>query len=103
MPLILLVAAVLMIAAGMNNKVSGNSTSYGGLMGLLRDDIAPSDGSVSFLVWIGSIVIVGSIGFIDKLKPMAYAFLVLLFVVLILTHGGFFTQFSNAFGIKNKS
>jgi hypothetical protein len=65
------------------------------LFGLIRDDFT---GSGNFIYWVISLLVIGSIGYIEKLRPFANAFLTLVMVVLFIGAGrrGFFTQFMSA-------
>ena len=91
MPVVILVIAVLLLFAGLNNQLPA-------LSALIKDDWEPSDGSVSFGVWILAIIIVAVLGYAKALKPFSNAFLVLIFVAIMLANNkstganGFFTN-----------
>jgi hypothetical protein len=60
-------------------------------------------GPGNFVYWIVAILIIGSVGYVKKLKGLSDAFLVMVLLVLILKRGnpgmpagGFFQQFTNA-------
>ena len=60
-------------------------------------------GTGNFVYWIVAILIIGAVGYIQKLKPVSDAFLVLILLVLFLKRGnpgtasgGFFNQFLTA-------
>lgn len=95
MPLFILVVAIVLIAAGINNKL-------GDLTTLLKDAFSPDDGSTPFQIWIIAIFVVGSLGYVKELKPLANAFLTLVVIGLILAQqskngsGGFFEKFMQA-------
>lgn len=95
MPLFILVVAVILIAAGINNKLSE-------LTALLKSDFTSDSGAVPFQIWIVAIFVTGSLGYIRELKPVANAFLVLVVLGLILAQqgkngsGGFFEKFMQA-------
>lgn len=89
MPLFLILIGLILV-------ISGAKGTTKELASLLKDDFAPTDSNVSFGVWIIAIVMVGALGYIPKLKPLSNAFLVLLFVGLMLSNRGFFAQFSRA-------
>lgn len=89
MPIFFLVIAVLLIAAGINNKTK----ELGGLIG---EAMRPSDGSPSFMAWILALLLVGSLGYVAQFKPVANALIALILVVLLLSNKGFFEKFTTA-------
>lgn len=86
MPLLLIAAGIVLLVATLRGTTND-------LFSLLRDDFV---GKPNFLVWIGAIVGVGAFGYIKEVRPIANAFLVLIFVVLVLSNRGFFKQFTSA-------
>lgn len=58
---------------------------------LLKGDFT---GTGNFVYWIVSILVIGAIGYVPKLKSISDAFLVLVLVVLFISHSGFFAQFN---------
>jgi hypothetical protein len=89
MPLLILFIGIVLVAAGINNKIPD-------LMQLLKEDFRPSDNSPGFHVWVLAIVGLGALGYVKPLKGLANGFLVLVILGLILSNGGFFTQFTAA-------
>lgn len=90
MPILILIVGVMLIAAGLNDRL-------GDLGELVKEGFSPTDESISgFHIWIVALFVVGSIGYISGLKPVANAFLVLIVVMLILRNGAFFQNFSSA-------
>lgn len=89
MPIFFLVIAVLLIAAGINNK----TRELGELIG---DSFRPQDGSPSFITWILALLLVGSLGYVSQLKPVANALIALILIVLLLSNKGFFEKFTGA-------
>ncbi len=87
---LLIAGSVLLIAAVRNTQ--------GTLYALLRNDFT---GQNNFIFWFVSILLIGAVGYIPKLKPLSVAFLTLVVVVLFITRGnpqtntggGFFQQF----------
>lgn len=73
--------------------VSGIRGTHDQLISLVEGDFT---GPNNFFYWILAIVIIGSFGYIDALKPLSDAFLVLVIVVLFLHNQGFFNQFTAA-------
>jgi uncharacterized membrane protein HdeD (DUF308 family) len=57
---------------------------------LLKNDFT---GPHSFQNWVLSILVVGAVGYIPRLKPISDAFLLLILIVLFLSNQGFFSQF----------
>lgn len=85
MPFVLILAgAVLIVAAVRNTQQS--------LFFLLANDLT---GQNNFVFWILSILVIGAIGYIPKLKPLSDGFLILVILVLFLRKGtGFFAMFN---------
>jgi UDP-N-acetylmuramyl pentapeptide phosphotransferase/UDP-N-acetylglucosamine-1-phosphate transferase len=91
MPFVFIIAGIVLLVSG----VRGQSSN---LLTLVKGDLT---GSNNFIYWIVSILVIGSIGYIDDLKSLSRAFLVLVIVVLVLNEdkngvGGFFTSFQSA-------
>lgn len=91
---LLIIGAVLLIAAVKNTQ--------GSLFTLVQGDFT---GPNNFVYWTLSILLIGAIGYIPKLKPFSVAFLILVILVLILTKGnpnstsgGFFQKFFQQIG-----
>lgn len=95
MPLIILFVGVILVAAGINNKLPD-------LMALLKEDFQPSNGSPGFIVWVLAIFVAGAVGYIRPLKGVANGFLVLIILGLLLANGGFFDQFTKALSDSSK-
>lgn len=78
--------AVLLIAAVRNRQ--------GDLFTLVQGDLT---GPVNFFQWGLAIVVIGSIGYVPKLKPISSALLALVLVSIFLRKGkGFFSQLATA-------
>lgn len=95
MPFALMIAGFVLLIAAVRNTQDE-------LFTLLKGDLT---GPNNFIFWIVSILIIGAIGYIPKLKPLSVAFLTLVIIVLFLKRGnpqgiggGFFSQFSAALG-----
>jgi hypothetical protein len=89
MPIFILFVGILLVAAGINNKLPL-------LLDLIKEDFRPTDNVAGFHVWIIAIVVAGSLGYVRAFKPVANAFLVLIMVGLILSNKGFFDKFTDA-------
>lgn len=94
MPFALLIIGIVLIVAGVRN-------SQDQLFSLVKGDFS---GDANFFYWFISIMIIGAVGYIPRLKPISNAFLVLVILVLFLKRGdpktnvggGFFQQFTAA-------
>lgn len=97
MPLFFIFVALFLIAAGVNGKSKD-------LVALVEGDFVPSQtNGGGFGAWALAIFVIGAVGYIKPLKPIANAFLVLVILVLILAAGnpdkqggGFFASLNNA-------
>jgi hypothetical protein len=89
----LLIIGVVLLTAGVRDSQSD-------LYKLVHGDFT---GDVNFFYWFISILLIGAIGYIPKLRPISTAFLVLLVLVLFLSKGSagggnFFQTFTTALG-----
>ena len=89
MPILFLFIGIMLIISG----AKGTTQELGAL---IKEDFAPSDGSVSFGAWLVALLLVGAMGYIPKVKPLANSFIVLIFVGMMLSNTGFFKQFTDA-------
>lgn len=101
--------AVLLITAvngTYEDSVFGNGDSQG-LWPLLKEDLEPGTKG-NFVAWFAAIFIVGALGYIDTLKPIANTMLVLLVLVLFLANGkpngsgGFFEMLKKSVTTKGQ-
>lgn len=53
-------------------------------------------GTGSFMWWLVAIMMVGAIGYVQKLKPLSIALMTLVLIVLLLKNGNFFAQLTSA-------
>lgn len=91
---LIIIGAVLLISAIRNTQ--------GSLFTLIQGDFtAPNN----FIFWTLSILLIGAVGYIPKLKSISVAFLTLVILVLLLTKGnpnsatgGFFSKFFSQIG-----
>lgn len=81
--------------------------TQGQLVTLLTKDFT---GPGNFLYWIAALFLVGSVGYIDRLKPLSDGLLILILLALVLSRGnpkqpagGFFKQLTDALGTTTKS
>lgn len=91
MPFAFIIFGALLLTAGARGQSSN-------LVTLVKGDLT---GKNNFIYWIVSILLIGSIGYIEDFKALSRAFLVLVLVVLVLandkgSNGGFFVKFQQA-------
>ena|SRR5690348_523160 len=84
MPFVLLIFGIILVIAGYRGKA-------GDLFGLLKNDLSPSSG---FWPYIAAILVIGGLGYIKSIRPVANGFLALVIVVLFLHNKGFFAKFN---------
>lgn len=90
MPLFIIVVGIILIAAGLNDKL-------GELKRLLIEDFKPSDGTPGFQIWLVALIGIGAIGYYKPLKPFANAFLALVIMSIFLKKdGGLFDKLMQA-------
>lgn len=85
-----------LVIIGLALLISGVKNTQDQLFTLVKGDFT---GDKNFIFWVVSILIIGAIGYVPKLKPIANSFLVLVVVVLFLSNRGFFTQFNYQIGV----
>jgi len=88
MPIFFLLIGVLLIIVSVNDKMPD-------LTGLVKDGFNPTSG-VGFPIWLVAIFVVGSLGYVKSMRPLANAFLVLIIVSMVLSNRGFFSKFKSA-------
>lgn len=86
-----------LVIIGLLLTVAGARGSQGDLYALLKGDFT---GNQSFIWWTISILAIGSLGYLPKMRGVANSFLVLVFLVLILSNSkggkGVFQNFVDA-------
>jgi hypothetical protein len=82
MPFVLLLVGAVLLLAGIRN-------TYGALWSLIKGDFT---GTNSFLPWVAAIAVVGGLGYVPRLRPLAIAFMTLLLLVLIISNSGVFAK-----------
>lgn len=93
MPFVLLIVGAVFVISGVKNTSSQ-------LLKLLDGDFT---GQHNYIYWMVSILIIGAVGYIEDLKPVSRAFLVLVIIVLFLSNGGFFQKFNQGLFSANPS
>lgn len=93
MPFALLIIGVVLLVSAVRNTQDD-------LFNLVKGDFT---GQGNFVFWVASLLIIGAVGYIPKLKPVSDGFLILVLVVLFLKRGnpqgiggGFFEKFTGA-------
>jgi hypothetical protein len=93
MPFAMLIVGIILLVSAVRNTTDD-------LFALVKNDFT---GPNNFIFWVVSILIIGAIGYIPKLKPISTGFLALVILVLFLSKGnpknpggGFFQQFTSA-------
>jgi hypothetical protein len=92
---LLIIGAVLLVSAARGTVASGPNGGPG-LFTLVESDFT---GQNNFIFWFVSILLIGAVGYVPKLKPLSIGFLTLVIMVLFLKKGnpsgaggGFFAQ-----------
>jgi hypothetical protein len=86
MPFVLLIIGVtLLVAAGQNTQDK--------LFALVQNDFASRP---SFLPWAVALLIIGLLGYIDAIKSVMRAFLILVILGILLSNRGFFALLTAA-------
>ena len=84
MPFVLIFVGSVLIVAAVRN-------THSQLFALIKGDFV---GPNNYIYWLVTILIIGAIGYVPRLKPISDGFLILVILVLFLTKGkGFFDQF----------
>lgn len=89
MPIFFLIIGVLLVVVGINNKLDE-------LGELVKDDFTPANNVAGFQTWLVALFVVGSLGYVRALRPVANSFLVLIIISLMLSNKGFFAKFNQA-------
>lgn len=87
MPLVFLILGLLFLVVAIRG-------THADFFALIRSEFT---GTNNFVIWGAALMILGAVGFVKPLRPLAIGFIVLIFLVLILTQGeGFFDRFVSA-------
>ncbi len=86
MPLVLILIGLLFLVAAVRDQL-------GTLFGLVKGDFT---GSGNFVYFVAAIVVIGAIGYSDKLKPLSDGFLFLVILVLVIHNKGVFANLQSA-------
>jgi hypothetical protein len=88
MPFVLIVAGVVLLVAAIRDTQQQ-------LFFLVAGDFT---GANNFIYWFLSIVLIGALGYVPKMKPISDGFLILVILTLFIRKGAFFDQFQKAIG-----
>lgn len=91
MPVLFGLFGIILIVAGVRNRVTAGDPS---LMSLVKDDFT---GQSPFWKWILAILLIGALGYVPNLRPLSRGFMALVIVVFFLSNKGVFTQLQNTF------
>lgn len=91
---------IFLLFIGLALVISGTKGTTKDLAALVKEDFAPTNGATSFGLWVVALLLVGGIGYVQKLRGLSNAFLTLVFVGLMLSNSGFFKQFTDALKLK---
>jgi hypothetical protein len=84
MPFAFAIVGIVLLIAGVRDKQDE-------LYETVKGDFT---GKGSYVAWMVSILIIGGLGYIEQIRPISRAFLVLILVGLIIRNGGFFQKFN---------
>ena len=79
-----------LIIVGVMLLIASIRDMQGTLFTLLRDDFI---GMHSYVFWLLSILGIGAVGYVPKMKSLSDGFLILVFLMLFISNKGFFNQF----------
>ncbi len=86
MPFALIVIGILMIVTGSN----GTYRQFGAQ---LQKDFT---GEKGFITWAMALIVIGLLGYINRLRELSHYFMALIIIVMIIRNGGFFDEFMKA-------
>lgn len=95
MPILFGFAGIILIVAAVRDRITNGNPS---LIDLLKADFT---GQPNFVEWMLALVLIGSVGYIPKMQPIARGFLVLVIIGMLLSNKGFFVQLGNVFNKTN--
>lgn len=92
MPIALVIFGVFLLVAAVRWDKGGSE-----VWTLLQSDlqgksVTTGKQSGSFFAWAAAIILIGAVGYVDELKPIANSMLALVIIVLLLSSNGFFAQ-----------
>ena len=72
----LLIIGALLLVSGVRNTQST-------LFTLVQGDFSSANGKTSFIYWMAAILVIGALGFIEKLKPISKKITIMLVMLLL--------------------
>lgn len=96
MALVFLALGTVLIITG----VKGDPTQ---LFTLIQNDFKNQANKKGYVYWMLAILVLGSIGYVDRFAKLSRALLLLVILVLLLHNQGFFAQLFKEFGISTGS
>jgi hypothetical protein len=88
-----------LIIIGLFMLITGVRGTHGELAALLKDDFT---GENNYLKWVLAMLVVGSLGYIRPIRPVANGILALVIMTLFLSNKGFFAKLTEQLGVKSK-
>jgi hypothetical protein len=95
MPILFGMFGIILIIAGVRNRVTSGDPS---LMSLVKDDFS---GNNPFYKWMLAILFIGAVGYIPNLRPISRAFMALVIIVFLLSNQGVFEEITLLFKGSN--
>jgi len=86
MPIVLIIVGALFLTSAVRWNSGGDK-----IWTLLGGDLTSSNKG-NFFAWAVAIILIGAVGYIDELKPVANTMIGLVIVVLLLSNNGFFAN-----------
>lgn len=92
MPIALIIVGAFLLVAAVRWDKGGSD-----VWTLIGDDlkgksVATGRQAGNFFAWAAAIILIGAVGYVDELKPVANTMLALVIAVLLLSNNGFFAQ-----------
>lgn len=95
MPILLGVVGIVLVIAGIRNRIIAGDPS---LVSLLKQDFTGTD---PFWKWFAAIFLIGAIGYIPNLRPVSRAFMALVIIVFLINNQGVFAKLQGVFSSSN--
>ncbi len=77
MPIILIIIGIILVIAGWRG-------TEGQLWNLIVEALFPKSAKNNFLIWAAAIFFIGLFGYIEKIRPVIVAFIILVYIVMII-------------------
>lgn len=86
MPFVFGILGILLIISGVRGTVTGSDPN---LVDLVKSDLT---GQPNYTEWMAAILVIGALGYIDKVRTLSRAFMALVIIRLLLDNSGFFAK-----------